>query len=76
MPDRVVIVALDLAHLGTVLRDRVAPTLAHMLMHKDHAAAAKQPRAPGDGAAMVAIGGAGHGGGADDFSERARQQVA
>ncbi len=67
---RVVVVARHADHFGPILRDRGAPPLAHGLMHVDDAAAAEEPRAPGDGASVIAVGRAGHGDRLHDVARR------
>src|SRR5690606_10631555 len=73
--DGVVVVAGHPHHLGAVAGDGGAPSLADRGVHEDHAAAAEQAGAPGHGASVVAVGGAGHGDGRDDVAILAGQDV-
>ena len=57
----VVVGAGDPAHLRAIAGDRVHPTLAYALVDEDHAATVEALRAPGHGAAVIAVGGAGDG---------------
>ena len=73
--DGVVVVAGGAHDLGAVGGNRRAAALPHRLVDIDDAAAAEGAGTPGDRAAVVAVGGAGHGGGADDADMGAGEQV-
>jgi hypothetical protein len=68
-----IVVAAWHAHdLGAMGGDRRCAAFAHRRMDDDDAAAMEEPRPPGDRAAVIAVGGAGHG---DAFGEMAPAAV-
>ena len=71
----IVIAAGDAAHIGAEGGHRVGPRLRDAGMDEDHRRAAGRSGAPGDRAAMIAVGGAGDGHARSDSADIGRGEV-